>query len=34
MTAILVRPDCFIAWSAGDAASLRASLTHHFGLPR
>ncbi|WP_430502910.1 hypothetical protein ACQRWP_15360 [Micromonospora trifolii] len=33
-TALLVRPDCFIAWSAGDAPSLRASLTHHFGLPR
>ncbi|MEW2144405.1 FAD-dependent monooxygenase [Micromonospora vinacea] len=33
-TALLVRPDCFIAWSAGDAATLRASLTHHFGPPR
>ncbi|WP_406063663.1 FAD-dependent monooxygenase [Micromonospora sp. NBC_00860] len=33
-TALLVRPDCFIAWSAGDAATLRASLAHHFGLPR
>ncbi|WP_433352916.1 FAD-dependent monooxygenase [Micromonospora saelicesensis] len=32
--ALLVRPDCFIAWSAGDAATLRASLTHHFGRPR
>ncbi|MET7865278.1 FAD-dependent monooxygenase [Micromonospora taraxaci] len=33
-TALLVRPDCFVAWSAGDADTLRASLTHHFGLPR
>ncbi|MEU4552107.1 FAD-dependent monooxygenase [Micromonospora violae] len=33
-TALLVRPDCFIAWSAGDADTLRAALTHHFGLPR
>ncbi|MFB9237674.1 FAD-dependent monooxygenase [Plantactinospora siamensis] len=33
-TALLVRPDCFIAWSAGDAGTLRASLTRHFGLPR
>ncbi|MEV4720905.1 FAD-dependent monooxygenase [Micromonospora noduli] len=32
-TALLIRPDCFIAWSAGNAATLRASLTHHFGLP-
>ncbi|MFC0003836.1 FAD-dependent monooxygenase [Micromonospora siamensis] len=32
-TALLVRPDCFVAWSAGDAATLRAALTHHFGLP-
>ena len=32
--ALLVRPDCFIAWSAGDAGTLRASLAHHFGLPR
>ncbi|GAA2184796.1 FAD-dependent monooxygenase [Micromonospora lupini] len=32
-TALLVRPDCFVAWSAGDADTLRASLTHHFGLP-
>ncbi|MET8258031.1 FAD-dependent monooxygenase [Micromonospora sp. NPDC005205] len=32
--ALLVRPDCFIAWSAGDAATLRASLAHYFGLPR
>ena len=35
-TALLVRPDCFVAWSAGDgrdAATLRDSLTHHFGLP-
>ncbi|MET8232760.1 FAD-dependent monooxygenase [Micromonospora sp. NPDC005298] len=33
-TAMLVRPDCFVAWSAGDAETLRASLTHHFGHPR
>ncbi|SDS92074.1 FAD-dependent monooxygenase [Actinoplanes derwentensis] len=33
-TALLVRPDCFIAWSAGDAGTLRAALTHHFGHPR
>ncbi|MFG1913207.1 hypothetical protein [Micromonospora sp. NPDC048898] len=33
-TAMLVRPDCFVAWSAGDAATLRALLTHHFGVPR
>ncbi|GIF13602.1 FAD-dependent monooxygenase [Actinoplanes teichomyceticus] len=33
-TAMLVRPDCFVAWSAGDAGRLRASLTRHFGLPR
>ncbi|MEU8283299.1 FAD-dependent monooxygenase [Micromonospora sp. NPDC048905] len=32
-TALLVRPDCFVAWSAGDADTLRASLTHHFGRP-
>ena len=25
-TALLVRPDCFVAWSAGDAGTLRASL--------
>ncbi|MEU7613587.1 FAD-dependent monooxygenase [Micromonospora sp. NPDC049204] len=31
--ALLVRPDCFVAWSAGDADTLRASLTHHFGRP-
>ncbi|MGC4879015.1 FAD-dependent monooxygenase [Micromonospora sp. DT43] len=31
-TALLVRPDCFVAWSAGDADTLRAALTHHFGL--
>ncbi|HET9140467.1 FAD-dependent monooxygenase [Actinophytocola sp.] len=30
-TALLVRPDCFVAWSAGDADTLRASLTSHFG---
>jgi 2-polyprenyl-6-methoxyphenol hydroxylase-like FAD-dependent oxidoreductase len=33
-TALLVRPDCFTAWSAGDAGTLRAALTHHFGRPR
>jgi 2-polyprenyl-6-methoxyphenol hydroxylase-like FAD-dependent oxidoreductase len=33
-TALLVRPDCFVAWSAGDAGTLHAALTHHFGLPR
>ncbi|GIE28304.1 FAD-dependent oxidoreductase [Actinoplanes italicus] len=33
-TALLVRPDCFVAWSAGDTGTLRASLTHHFGSPR
>ncbi|MFC7531533.1 FAD-dependent monooxygenase [Actinoplanes sp. GCM10030250] len=33
-TALLVRPDCFAAWSAGDAGTLRAALTEHFGLPR
>ncbi|MEU8255757.1 FAD-dependent monooxygenase [Micromonospora inaquosa] len=33
-SALLVRPDCFIAWSAGDVGTLRASLTHHFGPPR
>ncbi|GIE92079.1 FAD-dependent monooxygenase [Actinoplanes regularis] len=32
-TALLVRPDCFVAWSAGEAGTLRAALTHHFGLP-
>ncbi|MEU8111174.1 FAD-dependent monooxygenase [Micromonospora sp. NPDC048947] len=32
--ALLVRPDCFVAWSAGDATTLRASLTHHFGPAR
>ncbi|MFF0823117.1 FAD-dependent monooxygenase [Micromonospora haikouensis] len=32
-TALLVRPDCFVAWSAGDADTLRASLTRHFGPP-
>ena len=34
VTALLVRPDCFVAWSAGDVDTLRAALTHHFGLPR
>ncbi|MFG1804314.1 FAD-dependent monooxygenase [Micromonospora carbonacea] len=33
-TALLVRPDCFVAWSAGDADTLRASLVRHFGPPR
>ncbi|TNH28057.1 FAD-dependent oxidoreductase [Micromonospora orduensis] len=33
-TALLVRPDCFVAWSSGDAGTLRASLTRHFGRPR
>ncbi|MFF5113569.1 FAD-dependent monooxygenase [Streptosporangium sp. NPDC000509] len=33
-TALLVRPDCFVAWSAGDTGTLRAALTHHFGLPQ
>ncbi|MEU8010000.1 FAD-dependent monooxygenase [Micromonospora parva] len=33
-TALLVRPDCFIAWSAGDVDTLRASLAHHFGSAR
>ncbi|MDG4758273.1 hypothetical protein O7620_10165 [Micromonospora sp. WMMD710] len=33
-TALLVRPDCFVAWSAGDADTLRAALTHHFGPAR
>ncbi|GAA0451446.1 FAD-dependent oxidoreductase [Actinoplanes capillaceus] len=33
-TALLVRPDCFVAWSAGDAGTLRAALTGHFGGPR
>ncbi|MFF3853612.1 FAD-dependent oxidoreductase [Micromonospora sp. NPDC002575] len=32
-TALLVRPDCFVAWSAGDAGTLRAALTRHFGPP-
>ncbi|MEV4823302.1 FAD-dependent monooxygenase [Micromonospora sp. NPDC049274] len=32
-TALLVRPDCFVAWSAGDADTLRAALTRHFGQP-
>ncbi|MGC4852868.1 FAD-dependent monooxygenase [Micromonospora sp. DT4] len=32
-TALLVRPDCFVAWSAGDADTLRAALTRHFGRP-
>ncbi|MFE0526139.1 FAD-dependent monooxygenase [Micromonospora parva] len=32
--ALLVRPDCFIAWSAGDVDTLRASLAHHFGSAR
>ncbi|MFF0154062.1 FAD-dependent monooxygenase [Micromonospora sp. NPDC005203] len=32
-TALLVRPDCFVAWSAGTVDTLRASLTHHFGRP-
>ncbi|MBM0276282.1 FAD-dependent monooxygenase [Micromonospora tarensis] len=30
-TALLIRPDCFVAWSAGDAGTLRAALTDHFG---
>ena len=39
-TALLVRPDCFVAWSADDAedardaGTLRAALTGHFGSPR
>lgn len=33
-TALLVRPDCFVAWSAGDAGTLRAALTRHFGRPQ
>ncbi|MEV0216146.1 FAD-dependent monooxygenase [Micromonospora sp. NPDC050695] len=33
-TALLVRPDCFVAWSAGDADTLRAALIHHFGPAR
>ncbi|MDG4816028.1 FAD-dependent monooxygenase [Micromonospora sp. WMMD956] len=33
-TALLVRPDCFVAWSAGDAGTLRAALARHFGPPR
>lgn len=33
-TALLVRPDCFVAWSAGDEDTLRESLTQHFGAPR
>ncbi|MEV1107898.1 FAD-dependent monooxygenase [Micromonospora sp. NPDC049751] len=32
-TGLLVRPDCFVAWSAGDADTLRAALTRHFGRP-
>jgi hypothetical protein len=32
-TALLIRPDCFIAWSAGGPTTLRTALTHHFGLP-
>ncbi|SBT37286.1 FAD-dependent monooxygenase [Micromonospora auratinigra] len=32
-TALLIRPDCFVAWSAGDADTLRAALTRYFGLP-
>ncbi|MFI2667697.1 FAD-dependent monooxygenase [Micromonospora carbonacea] len=32
-TALLVRPDCFVAWSAGDAGTLRAALARHFGRP-
>ncbi|MEU4690676.1 FAD-dependent monooxygenase [Actinoplanes sp. NPDC023714] len=43
-TALLIRPDCFVAWSAGHAESeggaeaagaesLRAALTAHFGSP-
>ncbi|GIE78891.1 FAD-dependent oxidoreductase [Actinoplanes philippinensis] len=32
-TALLVRPDCFTAWSAGTHDTLRAALTRHFGAP-
>ncbi|MEU4155443.1 FAD-dependent monooxygenase [Actinoplanes sp. NPDC026670] len=32
-SALLVRPDGFVAWSAGDAATLRSALTRFFGGP-
>jgi hypothetical protein len=36
-TALLVRPDCYVAWASDeaspDAASLRQALTHWFGDP-
>lgn len=36
-TALLVRPDCYVAWASDAAApdpdELRASLTHWFGAP-
>ncbi|MFI5891506.1 FAD-dependent monooxygenase [Actinoplanes sp. NPDC051513] len=37
-TALLVRPDCYVAWASEettpDAETLRASLTQWFGAPR
>jgi hypothetical protein len=36
LTALLVRPDCYVAWASSDAspdaASLRLALTHWFGV--
>jgi 2-polyprenyl-6-methoxyphenol hydroxylase-like FAD-dependent oxidoreductase len=32
-TAILVRPDGYVAWSGNEAAPLRQALTHWFGEP-
>ncbi|MEU8662560.1 FAD-dependent monooxygenase [Actinoplanes philippinensis] len=32
-SALLIRPDCFTAWSAGTHDTLRAALTRYFGAP-
>ncbi|BEL04973.1 FAD-dependent monooxygenase [Actinoplanes sichuanensis] len=32
-SALLVRPDCFVAWSAGDPETLRTALSRFFGRP-